>query len=54
MKPNFNNFVGKVHVVHTKEEVNNWIKECYNQYTWSQKIRVWLFNKLFKNKICKL
>lgn len=50
MKPNFNNFLNNIEIVNTKEELHNLIKECYKKYTWSQKIRVWIFNLLFKNK----
>lgn len=54
MKPNFNNFANKVEIVYTEESLDKWIKNNYKNYSWSQKIRVWLFSKLFKNKICKL
>jgi len=53
MKPNFDNFVEKVEILHTKKELDDWIKTCYEQCTWSQKIRIWIFSKFFKNKICK-
>jgi len=54
MKPNFDNFAEKIEIVHTKEELDTWIENCYKKYTLSQKIRIWILHRFFKNKICKL
>lgn len=54
MKPIFENLTTEngepLNIVNAKGSIEDWLKEQYKNYTWSQKIRVWIFNKLFKNK----
>jgi len=49
-KPIFDEFLNPIIIVKDKQDLDNLLKEAYKSLTFSQKIRVWLFNKLFKNK----
>lgn len=50
-KPTFDNFLNPIIIVKNKEDLDNLLKEAYKSLSFSQKIKVKLFNLLFKNKL---